>query len=74
MSEGQNVDISFVSIMFYEVRVFSQMRLLKKIFETLKGEKRTWAHPMGSKQGKSLYEIDNFTFLLIYMFLFFEQV
>ena len=64
----QNVDISLVLIVFYEMRVFSQMRFLNDFFEKSKGKKRTWANPMGSKQWKSLYEIDNFTFLFIYAF------
>ena len=62
ITEGQNVDISFVLMMFYEMRVFSQMRFLKDFCETMKGKKRTWANPMGSKQLKSLYEIDNLIF------------
>jgi hypothetical protein len=65
---SQNVDISLVLIVFYEMRVFSQMRFLNDFFEKSKGEKRTWANPMGSKQWKSLYEIDNFTFLFVYVF------
>ena len=72
---GPNVDISFVLIVFYEIRVFSQMRFLNDFFEQMKMEKRTRANPMGSKQWKSLYEIDNFTFLFIYAFFrFFEKV
>ena len=50
------------------MRVFSQMRFLNDFFDKLKGKKRTWANPMGSKQWKSLYEIDNLTFLFIYAF------
>ena len=64
----QNVDISMVLIVFYEMRVFSQMRFFHDFFEQSKGKKRTWANPMGSKQWKSLYEIDNFTFLFVYVF------
>ena len=64
---SQHVDISLVLMMFYEMRMFSQMRFFNDFFEKSKGKKRTWANPMGSKQWKSLYEIDNFTFLFIYM-------
>ena len=60
---GQHVDITLVLIGSSEMRVFSQMRFFNDFFEMLKGEKRTWANPMGSKQWKSFYEIDNFTFL-----------
>ena len=60
--------MSLVFIVFYEMRVFSQMRCFNDFFEKPKGKKRTWANPMGSKQWKSLYEIDNFTFLFIYAF------
>ena len=55
-------------MMFYEMRMFSQMRFLNDFFEKSKGKKRTWANPMGSKQWKSCDEIDNFTFLFIYAF------
>ena len=65
---GQNVDIMLVLISFSEMRVFSQVSFLNDFFEKSKGEKRTWANPMSSKQWKSLYEIDNFTFLFIYVF------
>ena len=65
---GQNVDIILVLIGFSEMRVFSQVSFLNDFFEKSKGEKRTWANPMSSKQWKSLYEIDNFTFLFIYVF------
>ena len=65
---GQNVDIMLVLIGFSEMRVFSQVSFLNDFFEKSKGEKRTWANPMSSKQWKSLYEIDNFTFLFIYVF------
>ena len=65
---GQNVDIMLVLIRFSEMRVFSQVSFLNDFFEKSKGEKRTWANPMSSKQWKSLYEIDNFTFLFIYVF------
>ena len=65
---GQNVDITLNSLMFYEMRVFSQMRFFNDLFEKSKGKKRTWANPMGSKQWKSLYGIDNFTFLFVYVF------
>ena len=65
---GQNVDIMLVLTWFSEMRLFLQMRFFNDSFEKLKGEKRTWANPMSSKQWKSLYEIDNFTFLFIYVF------
>ena len=65
---GQHVDIILVLIFFFEMRVFSQVSFLHDFFEKSKGKKRTWANPMGSKQWKSLYEIDNFTFLFIYAF------
>ena len=57
---GQHVDIALVLIVFYQMRVFSQMRFLNDFSEQSKGEKRTWANPTGSTQLKSLYEIDNF--------------
>ena len=50
---------------------FSQVSLFNDFFENLKGKKRTWANPMSSKQWKSLYEIDNFTFLFVYVFFLF---
>ena len=53
---------------FSEMNVFSEVSFLNDFFETSKGEKRMWANPMSSKQLKSLYEIDNFTFLFIYVF------
>ena len=65
---GQNVDIMLVLIGFSEMRVFSQVSLLNEFFEKLNRKKRTWANPMGSKQWKSLYEIDNFTFRFVYVF------
>ena len=64
----QSVDMMVVFIRFPEMRVFSQMRVFNDFFEKLKADKRTWANPMSSKQWKSLYEIDNFTFLFIYVF------
>ena len=67
-SGGRNVDIMLVLIRFSEMRVFSHVSFLNDFFETSKGEKRMWANPMSSKQWKSLYEIDNFTFLFIYVF------
>ena len=65
---GQHVDIMLVLIGCSEMRVFSQVSFLNDFFETPKGEKRTWANPMSSKQWKSQYEIDNVTFLFIYVF------
>ena len=65
---GKHVDIMLVFIWFSEMRVFSQMRFFNDFFGKLRAEKRTWANPMSSKQWKSLYEIDNFTFLFIYVF------
>ena len=65
---GQNVDIMLVLIRFSEMRVFSQVSFFNDCFANLKGKKRTWANPMSSKQWKSLYEIDNFSFLFIYVF------
>ena len=70
---GQNVDIMLVLIVFSEMRVFSQVSFFYVFFEKSKGKKRTWANPMGSKQWKSLYEIDNFTFLFVYVFFCFFQ-
>ena len=57
-----------VLIVFYEMRVFSQIRFFNDFFENSNGKKRTWANPMGSKQWKSSYEIDNFTFLFTFPF------
>ena len=68
ISGGQHVDIMLVLIWFSEMHFFSQVSLLNDFFEKSKGKKRTWANPMGSKQGKSLCEINNFTFLFIYVF------
>ena len=65
---GQNVDIMLVLIRFSEMRVFSQVSLSYDFLENLKGKKRTWANPMSRKQWKSLYEIDNFTFVFLYVF------
>ena len=78
ISGGQNVDIMSVLIRFSEMRVFSQVNFFNDFFEKSKGKKRTWANPMGSKQWKALYEIDNLTFLFIYIYIcvfsFFEKV
>ena len=68
ISGGQHVDIMLGLIRFSEMRVFSQVSFLNELFEKSKGKKRTWANPMGSKQWKSLCEIDNFTFLFVYVF------
>ena len=68
---GRNVDIILVLIGFSEMRVLSQVSFLNDFFEKSKGEKRTWANPMSSKQWKSWYEIDNFNFLFIYVFFLF---
>ena len=68
ISGGQHVNIMFGFIGFSEMRVFSQVSFLNELFEKSKGNKRTWANPMGSKQWKSLYEIDNFSFLFVYVF------
>ena len=67
---GQHVDIILVLIGFSEMSVFSQVSFFNDFFfvENLKGKKRTWANPMSSKQWKSLYEIDNFTFVFLYVF------
>ena len=67
-SGGQNVDIMFGFIGFSEMSVFSQVSSVNELFETSKGKKRTWANPMGSELWKSLYEIDKFTFLFVYVF------
>ena len=63
---GQNVDIMLVLIRFSEMRVFSQVSFFTIFFFLMKGEMRKWANPMSSKQWKSLYEIDNFTFVFLY--------
>ena len=68
---GQNVDIMLVLIGFSEMRVFLQVSFFNDFFEILKGKKRKWANPMSSKQWKSLYEIDNFTFVFLYVFFLF---
>ena len=54
------MDISLVVILFYEMCVFSQMRVCNDFFETSKGNTRTWANSMGSKQWNSSYENDLF--------------
>ena len=59
---GKRVDISLVLLMVYEIRVFADA-FFYDVFETSRGEKRTWANPMGSKRLKFLYDIDRFTFL-----------
>ena len=51
-----------------EMGVFSQVSCLNELFEKSKGDKRTWANSMGSKQWKSPYEIDKFTVLFVYVF------
>ena len=66
MLGGQNVDIMLVLTGLSEMCVFSQVSLFNDIVENLKGRKRTWANPMSSKQWKSLYEIENFTFLCVF--------
>ena len=68
---GQHVDIMLVFTVVSEMRVFSHVSFLNDFFETSKGEKRMWANPMSSKQWKSLYEIDNFTFMFLYVFFLF---
>ena len=68
---GQHVDIMLVLIGFSEMRVFSHVSFFHDFFEKLKGKKRTWANPMSSKQWKSLYEIDSFTLLFVYVFFHF---
>ncbi len=69
---GQHVDIMSVLIGISEMRVFSQVSFFNVFFfENLNGKKRTWANPMSSKQWKSLYEIENFTFLFVYVFFHF---
>ena len=65
---GQNVDIMLGFIRVFEMSVLSQVSFLNELFEQSKGNKRTWANPMGSTQGKSDYEIDNSTFLFVYLF------
>ena len=57
-----------VLIGFSEMRVFSHVSFFHDFFENFKGKKRAWANPMSSKQWKSLYEIDNFTFRFVYVF------
>ena len=71
ISGGQNVNIMLVFIGCSEMSVFSQVRFLNELFEKSKGEKRTWANPVGSKQWKSMYEIDNFICLFVYVFFVF---
>ena len=73
MLGGQTVDIMLVLIGFSEMRGVSQVSFLNDFFKKSKGGKRTWANPMGSKQWKSLYEIDNFTFLFVYVFFCFLE-
>ena len=68
ISGGQTVDIMLGFIWFSEMRVFSQMSFLNELFEKSKGTNRTWANPMGSKQWKSPYEINDFTVLFVYVF------
>ena len=68
ISGDQHVDIMLGFILFSEMCVFSQVSLLNELFDKSKGKKRTWANRMGSKQWKSLYEIDNFTFRFVYVF------
>ena len=71
MLGGKHVDIMSVLIRFSERRVFSQVSLLNDFFEKSKGQKHTWANPMGSKQWKSSYELDNFNFLFVDAFFVF---
>ena len=72
---GQNVDMMLVLTRSSEMRVFLQMRFFNDSFEKLKGEKRTWANPMNSKQWKSSYESDDLAFRFSFAFLsLFEKV
>ena len=70
---GQNVDIMLVLIGFSEICVFSQVCFFNDFFEKSKSKKRTWANPMSPKQWKSLCQIDNFTFLFLYVFFGFSK-
>ena len=60
--------LCWVLIWCSEMRVFLQMRFFNDSFEKSKGEKRTWANPMSSKQWKSLYESDDSAFRVSYAF------
>ena len=68
---GENLDIMLVLIGFSEMSVFSHVSFFHDFFENVKGKKRAWANPMSSKQWKSLYEIDNFTFRFVCVFFHF---
>ena len=68
---GQHVDISLVLTECYGMRALSQMRLLNDVFGKSKGNKRTWANPMGSQQWKSPYEIyTSFSGYICFLFMF----
>ena len=63
---GRNLHISMVLVVFYKMRVFSQMRSSNDFFEKPKGQKRTWANPMSSTQCKSFAKL-RISFFCLYM-------
>ena len=74
MWRGHQVNISFVLIVFDKMSVFSQMLFLNDFFEKPKG-KAYMGESHELKTVEILYEIDNFSFLFIYVFFsFFEKV
>ena len=68
ISRFPNVDVLLVLIVFYEMRVCLAY-LFNEFFKETKGNKHTWAKPMGSTEWKSVYDIDHsFSMLIIVCF------
>ena len=68
ISGGENVDILLVLIGFPEKCLFSRVCFFDDFWKRKSEETRSEVNPMSSKQWKSLYESDNFTFLFFYAF------
>ena len=65
---GENVDILLVLTGFPEMCLFSKVCFFCDFWTRKSAEMRSEVNPMSSKQWKSLCEIDNFTFLFLYVF------
>ena len=68
ISGGENVDILLVLIGFPEKCIFSRVCFFGDFWTRQSEETRSEVNPMSSKQWKSLYESDNFTFWFSYVF------
>ena len=55
--------ITLVILMFPEMHVFSQGCFFSVVWETKRGEKRSAANPRSTKHWKSLFQINNSSFL-----------